>query len=159
MIEDQIVRATALKKVISVHSSLLLYTLDRLMMMVPMMKRLPILIYRGKMKTKKVCRFCSWSCFIDLFFFPHPPSLPLFLSVTLSLFGSKTGPPPPPPPPPPLSDDTAPQSMDIDSNVQDDEARPPKIMKLEQDHLEEDIKLDPPPPPPSAASATKTPPV
>ena len=57
MIEDQIVRATALKKVISVHSSLLLYTLDRLMMMVPMMKRLPILIYRGKMKAKKVCHF------------------------------------------------------------------------------------------------------
>lgn len=80
MIEDQIVRATALKKVIGVHSSLLLYTLDRLMMMVPMMKRLPILIYRGKMKTKKVCRFCSWSCFIDLFFSSSSLSPSLSLS-------------------------------------------------------------------------------
>ena len=82
MIEDQIVRATALKKVISVHLSLLLYTLDRLMMMVPMMKRLPILIYRGKMKAKKVCHFCSWSCFIDLFF----SSSSLSLSFSQSLY-------------------------------------------------------------------------
>ena len=84
MIEDQIVRATALKKVISVHLSLLLYTLDRLMMMVLMMKRLPILIYRGKMKAKKVCHFCSWSYFIDLFF--SSSSLSPSLSLSLSHF-------------------------------------------------------------------------
>ena len=84
MIEDQIVRATALKKVISVHLSLLLYTLDRLMMMVPMMKRLPILIYRGKMKAKKVCHFVAGHVLL-ISFFPHPPSLPLSLSLSLSL--------------------------------------------------------------------------